>query len=285
MNHRIAAFTALYVFLGVTACRQPDAAPTAVPGQGPGGVTRIAPTLMSPSPLTRPSSTSMSTWQPLRDGIEYVQRRERVAETDDWVTVVRVDLTKAKLRVYYAPDSPRSVRSWYDTINPDMVINAGFFTEQNKATGIVISNGKRYGQTYKGFGGMFSLRDGKPQLQWLAKMPYTQDDHVTQAIQSFPMLVLNGTLVEGIPDDGTRNRRSFIAIDQNGRLLLGTCQSPIWTMGDLAHYLDKNALLNITSALNLDGGASSGIWMRGVPDALLMDSLDVVPTVIAINGQ
>ncbi len=283
MNQRNTVFVAIAIVLGVTACHQPDIPITAVSPQASAATTALAPTRIAPSP--RPGPTSTLTWQPLRAGIEYVQRREPVAGTDDWVTVVRVDLTKVKLRVYYAPENPRSVRGWFNAINPDMVINAGFFTEENKATGIVIANGKRYGQTYKGFGGMFSLRDGKPQLQWLARAPYAPDDHVTQAIQSFPMLILNGTLVDGIPDDGTRNRRSFIAIDQNGRLLLGTCQSPVWTMGDLAHYLDKNPLLNIASALNLDGGASSGIWMRDVPDVLLMDSLDVVPTVIAINGQ
>jgi len=227
----------------------------------------------------------MATWQPIGNGIEYVQRREHVAQTDDWVTVVRIDLSKTNLRIYYAPDNPRTVRNWFDAITPDVVINAGFFTPDNTATGIVVANGKRSGQSYKGFGGMFMVRDGKPQLQWLARTPYLPDERVTQAIQSFPMLMLNGTLVDGIPDDGTRNRRSFIAIDRSGRVLLGTCQSPIWTMGDLARLLVNNPLLNVMNALNLDGGASSGIWVRGVADALLMDSLDVVPTVIAINGH
>ncbi len=227
----------------------------------------------------------MSAWQPLGEGIEYIQRREPVAATDDWVTVVRINLSKAQLHVYYAPDHPRSVRNWFETVNPDVVINAGFFTEENKATGIVIADGKRFGQTYKGFGGMFSLRGTTPQLTWLARTPYAQDDRVTQAIQSFPMLVLNGLQIDGIPDDGSRNRRSFIAIDRSGKLLLGTCQSPLWTMSELAHYLDTSPLLNVVSALNLDGGASSGIWIHGVPDVLLMDSLDVVPTIIAINAH
>lgn len=227
----------------------------------------------------------MANWQTLREGIEYIQRREPVAKTDDWVTVVRIDMTKVNLQVAYGPEHPLSVRAWYDALKVDGVINAGFFTEDKKATGIVISNGKRFGQTYKGFGGMFSIRDGKPQLQWLARTPYVADDHVTQAVQSFPMLILNSALVDGIPDDGARNRRSFIAIDRNGRVLLGTCQSPVWTMGDLAQYLNKNPLLNIVSALNLDGGASSGVWLRGVPDAILMDSLDVVPTVITFSAK
>ncbi|MCL4505457.1 MAG: phosphodiester glycosidase family protein [Chloroflexi bacterium] len=208
-----------------------------------------------------------------------------MGETDDWVTVVRLDPSKLALTVHYDPTSPRTVRTWFATLNPDVVINAGFFTEENKATGLVISDGKRAGQTYKGFGGMFSVRDGKPQLQWLARTPYATDARVTQAVQSFPMLLLNGKVVDGIPDDGSRNRRSFIGIDRAGKVLVGICQSPIWTMSDLVGYLENSPLLDINNALNLDGGASSGLWIKGLPDALQMDSLVEVPTVIAVYAR
>ncbi|HEY3292000.1 MAG TPA: phosphodiester glycosidase family protein [Anaerolineae bacterium] len=281
MKRRIFLGYAFSVLLGLTACSRIGDIPTT---PAPANVT-TAPLEATAFPTLGPTATSMTTWQTLRDGIEYVQRREPVAQTNDWVTVVRVDMAKVNLRINYSPDQPLSVRAWYDTLKVDGVINAGFFTEDKKATGIVISNGKRFGQTYKGFGGMFSVRDGKPFLQWLSRTPYVADDRVTQALQSFPMLIINNALVDGIPDDGSRNRRSFIAIDRNGRVLLGTCQSPIWTMSDLAQYLYKNPLLNIASALNLDGGASSGIWLRGLPDAILMDSLDVVPTVISISAK
>jgi uncharacterized protein YigE (DUF2233 family) len=177
------------------------------------------------------------------------------------------------------------VRDWFARLDADAVINAGFFTPENKAAGLIVVDGKRYGQTYKGFGGMFAMRDGKPQLQWLARQPYTPDTHITQAVQSFPMLLVNGALVEGLPDDGSRNRRSFIGIDRAGRVVLGVCHSPMWTMTDLATYLAKSSLLDLDNALNLDGGASSGLWIRGVSDALLLDSVEQVPAVIAINSR
>ena len=227
----------------------------------------------------------MSQWKPVGNGIEYIQRRERTSGIEDWVTTVRVDLNKAQLHLRYTPDSPQFVRNWFAAVDPDVVINAGFFTPENTTAGLLVANGKRYGQTYKGFGGMFAIRDGKAQLQWLARTPYLADPRVTEALQSYPMLVLDGQLVNGIPEDGTRNRRSFIGIDREGRVVLGVCQSPVWTITDLASYLLSNPLYNLRSVLNLDGGSSSGIWIRGVPDALLLDSLNQVPAVITINSR
>jgi uncharacterized protein YigE (DUF2233 family) len=227
----------------------------------------------------------MSQWLAISNGVEYIQRREHVGDIQDWVISVRVDLNKAILHLNYAPDSPRMVRNWFSLVNADAVINAGFFTPDNTTAGLLIANGKRFGQTYKGFGGMFSIRDGKPHLQWLARTPYVADPRVTEALQSYPMLILDGKLIDGIPDDGNRNRRSFLGIDREGRVVLGVCQSPVWTITDLAGYLVSNPLYNMASVVNLDGGSSSGLWLRGVPDALLLDSLNVVPAVIAINSR
>ena len=271
-----------FCMVAVTAACQPQ---TATPPVGMTPRAGPTPVVTYYEPTAAPTATSMPAWQTLQTGVEYVRRLEHTAETDDWVTVVRLDLNKLNLKVHYAPASPQTVRTWYSNLNPLVVINAGFFTKENKATGLVIADGRRAGQTYKGFGGMFSVRDGKPSLQWLARTPYAADSRVTQAVQSFPMLLLNGKAVDGIPDDGSRNRRSFIGIDHSGKVLLGICHSPVWTMGDLVHYLQSSALLNLDAALNLDGGASSGLWVTGVPDAIQMDSLVQVPTVIAAYAR
>jgi hypothetical protein len=37
--------------------------------------------------------------------------------------------------------------------------------------------------------------------------------------------------------------------------------------------------------MNLDGGASSGMWVNGVPEAMLVDSLDPVPAVVEIVAR
>jgi hypothetical protein len=295
MNRRATLIAVLgTIVLTLPACGQPaESRPTRIAATATTAPLRIRSTLTPVvtlyAPTAAPTPTAMAQWQSTSTGVEFLQRRERVGEgvggADDWVTLVRVDLSATSLRVHYAPETPRTVRDWFGAISPDVVINAGFFTPENKTAGLVVSDGKRYGQTYKGFGGMFSIRNGKPYLQWLAQQPYVQDAGITQAVQSFPMLLLNGQVIDGLPDDGSHNRRSFLGIDRAGRVVLGVCHSPVWTMTDLAHYLATNSLLNLSSAVNLDGGSSTGLWLQGVPDAFLLDSLELVPAVIAINSH
>ncbi|MGQ9815765.1 MAG: phosphodiester glycosidase family protein, partial [Candidatus Roseilinea sp.] len=162
------------------------------------------------------------------------------------------------------------------------VVNAGFFNQDNRITGLLISDGQVYGQTYRGFGGMFFVRDGQGVLHWLAEHPYQSDPRIVQAIQSFPMLVRAGQVIDGIPASAQRSRRSFVGIDWGGRVVFGVTTMPVWSLTALADYLVHRSDLALDSALNLDGGASSGIWVSGVPDGLLVNSIDKVPAVIAI---
>ncbi len=237
-----------------------------------------------PTPSPVPAPTTMTQWQELSHGLDFLQRYVQVGQTDDWVTTVRFDPRTVSVRVRYAPATPHSVREWYDALNVDVVINAGFFTPEKRAAGLIISDGKRYGQTYKGFGGMFSMRGATPSLQWLARQPYVNDQRITQAVQSFPMLIVNGQIVPNLPDDGNRSRRSFIGVDRQGRVVLGVCQSAVWTMTDLAKYLANNPFLGLVAALNLDGGTSTGLWVRGVSEVTLVDSIDTVPEVITVQS-
>jgi uncharacterized protein YigE (DUF2233 family) len=104
-------------------------------------------------------------------------------------------------------------------------------------------------------------------------------------MQSFPMLVVDGQRVEGMTDNGERNRRSFVALDQNGQLLLGMTQMAQWTLTDLADFLASSPHLNVWRALNLDGGASSGLWMSGAFGDVSMNSIEPLPAVLAVWGE
>jgi hypothetical protein len=54
---------------------------------------------------------------------------------------------------------------------------------------------------------------------------------------------------------------------------------------DLADFLAGAESLDVVSALNLDGGASSGLWMAGALDGVSMNSFDPVPAVIAVTPK
>ena len=200
------------------------------------------------------------------------------------LVVVRLDPNRVQLKVFYSPTTPRRVRDWLHYQQADVAINGGYFNDQNVATALVIVDGVATGKSYSGFGGLFALR-GDPQnlipsLQWLKTKPYRPDKRIRYALQGSPMLVTEGTTVPGISDNGERNRRSFIALDKQGRVLLGICQFAQWTLTDLANYLAETKALEIQNALNLDGGASTGLWVNSEDDSTLTDSFEQVPLVI-----
>ncbi len=203
------------------------------------------------------------------------QRRE-------WLTVVRVQPGQARFRVHYEPELPRRVRQWQRDTGAAVVVNGGFFDGQNRATALVIADGVAFGRSYRGFGGMFAVRnDGTLALFWLREQSYRPDPRIAHAVQGFPMLVVNGEVVNGIEDSGRRSRRTFVALDRAGNVLFGVTFFAQWTLTDLASYLVESPF-DTWQAMNLDGGGSSGLWIQPPYDGVSMDSLDPVPAVIAV---
>jgi hypothetical protein len=235
------------------------------------------------SPVPPPAPTPGLAWRALRPGIELAQGNVEMGGSVDWLTLVRIAPAQAVFRVRYAPGAPLRVRAWQAATGSRIVINAGFFTADHTATGLLIADGQVHGRSYTGFGGMFSVRDGQPALRWLATQPYRPDQRITQAVQSFPMLAHDGGAISSIPEDGSRNRRSFIAVDRQARVVMGVTTAPIWTLTGLAAYLVEQSGLDLSEALNLDGGASSGLWIAEVPEISLVDSIDGVPAVITVD--
>lgn len=262
--------------LFLTAC----AAPLTPAPRSP--ATRPAPTSSIPTAQIRilPATASpqpSGPWVKLADGIEAARI---MARDRDEVLLTRIDPARVELSVRYDAVTPRSVRDWQAHTGNDVVINAGFFTEQHTATGLVIADGKTHGSSYAGYGGMFALRGGKPSLQWLAITPYKSDPGISSAVQAFPMLLQAGQRTPNLPQDARASFRSFVAIDKQGRVLLGVCESPTWTLAELAQWLAATPELGVVSALNLDGGRSSGLWLKSAAIGNGMESFDVVPSVI-----
>ena len=236
------------------------------------------------SPRPRAADIYNGQWQSPRPGIEVVQMIAQVNQRDEAMTVARVTPQQIRVQVRYAQTAPKRVREWYLAEEADLVINGGYYSPENQALGLLIMNKQRFGQSYRGFGGMFAVRNRTLSLQWLKTQPYRADSAIDFALQCFPMLVTRGRVVEGIQDNGEQNRRSFVALDQRGRMLFGITQAAQWTLTDLAQYLQKASQFEIVEALNLDGGASTGLWIRGMDDARLTDSFDEVPAVITVKG-
>jgi len=278
----------LVVALALAACSTSAATSTPAPTITASPATRTPAARQTPTAIAQPPIPTAPV--PVRPGIEILVVPLAVTgvEAGEVLVVARIDPAKVDVRVRYAPKKPLPVQTWLAAEAADIVINAGYFTQDNLATGLLIADGAITGQTYRGFGGLFAVRAGPPaslSLQWLKEKPYVADRKITQAVESFPMLVRGGKVVDGINDDGRRNRRSFVALDKSGRLLLGVSRYASLTLTDLAAVLAGQPALAIDAALNLDGGASSGLGIRAPADALSIDSFDEVPAVIVVTGK
>jgi exopolysaccharide biosynthesis protein len=102
-----------------------------------------------------------------------------------------------------------------------------------------------------------TVKWSKPQLDWRT---------VQEALGCGPLLVRNGSVAVDAPAEGFKDPkvltnagdRSAVGVTPDARLLLVTCRSA--TIKQLAAVM---AALGCLDAMNLDGGASSGLWFRG----------------------
>jgi len=258
--------------------------PTATPQ--PTSTPTLPPTATSdPSPTPLDPDTG---WQSLDVGLEQRSLDVPLGDLTERVTILRVDSAHARFRVIYAPGDPRLVSVWGEQTGVRVAINAGYFTEAYEATGLIISEGERFGATYEDFAGMFTVSSqGLPDLRWLRQQPYDPVETLAGAVQSFPLLVKPGGEL-GFPlsaDNGARARRSVIAKDRAGCILLMVAPRGYFTLHELSAWLTASDL-DIDIALNLDGGPSTGLWAAAwarPPTSPPLDSLGPVPAVIAVE--
>ncbi|MGB9751654.1 MAG: hypothetical protein C0183_13820 [Roseiflexus castenholzii] len=252
--------------------------------------TRLVPTRMptiAPSPTSTEPGAADSGWVVAARGIEV--RNLAVAgvvpDTATPIYAVRLDPALVRLRVRYAPDTPQLLRTWVAAHHPLVAINGGFFTADNQATALIVADGEAHGASYAGFGGMLAASaDGRVWIQALREEPYDPAVRLDQAIQSFPMLVYPGGVVAEISDNGQRARRTAVAMDRAGRLLIIVCPTSAFSLQALATWLASSDL-EIDRALNFDGGSSSGLFVDAGDVRWQIDSFTTLPSVLLIEPR
>ena len=265
----------------------PPPTPTPTPTQTPLPTPTSTPT-PTPYPTPRPTLTPEppdTGWQPLQPGVELRQVRVEAGEVAERLTIVRLDPTVVRFRVHYDPATPRPVSDWADELDqPLLVINAGYFTPENETIGLLISDGQIWGASYGDYAGMFAVApDGQVSVRWLRGWPYDPTELLNEAIQSFPVLVKPGGVM-GFPsdaDDGRPSRRTIVAQDNQGHILLIVAPRGYLSLHEMARFLAESDL-DLDVALNLDGGYSTGLRLQADGQSVNINSLVPVPSIISV---
>jgi len=260
------------------------------------------PSTPTPTPTPIPTPTSSPTpwptftpeppdtgWQLLQPGVELRQVRVETGEVAERLIIVRLDPTAVRFRVHYDPIAPCLVSAWAERLQPLLVVNGGYFTPENETVGLLISDGQAWGTPYGNFAGLFavnpfSAREGeRVSVRWLRDQPYDPSEPLKEALQSFPVLVKPGGVV-GFPadaDDGLPSRRTVVAQDRQGHILFVVAPRGYLSLHELACFL-ADSDLGVDVALNLDGGFSTGLWLKAGGASVEINSRVPVPSVISV---
>jgi len=137
-------------------------------------------------------------------------------------------------------------------------VNGGYFDSNYAPIGLLIVDGKVFSplQRARLLGGV--LMASSRGVQIVRAGEYSRRPNPHAAIQCGPFLVDLGQRVRGL--EATREaRRTFAAIDRDGRAGLGFCSEI--SLAQLSAILAGGVSdFKIDRALNLDGGSSSAFW-------------------------
>lgn len=236
----------------------------------------VVPTASPPSPTAAPNG-----WTALAPGLERRVYQPNPVNALSQLTVIRVDPALYSFRAHYRPADALGLSAWRDAL-PEAVafVNANFFDPQGFALGMVVSDGVMSGQSYVNRGGMLQVQNGQPRVRSLIAEPYTGEP-LEQAVQAFPMLVLNGQASYNNVNDTDVSRRTVVAQDTSGRILLMATSLLGLTLNDLSAFLAASDM-QIVNALNLDGGGSTLLYVGAGPTPIQQTSFDRVPVVLAV---
>ncbi len=239
------------------------------------------------------SSQEDTGWQLVEPGMDLREIDVPAGEGQlrERLSIVRMHPGMWHMRVHYSPTNPLRISGWGDSLNALLVVNGGYFApesvEGHETIGMLISDGRRWGTPLHDHAGMLAVTpDGQVSVRWLRQQPYNPAEALSQAVQSFPVLVKPGGLM-GFPadaDDGAPARRTVVAQDQEDSILLIVAPRGALSLHQLAVFLAESDL-SIDVALNLDGGGSTGMWLAAESHQMTVDSLTSVPSAIAVERQ
>ncbi len=276
---------------GGLATQQPIASPLPTTILATAILPSVIPTV-PPTPTPVPPTaipTLDNNWTPIANGVDY--RRLGFNNSSGQsvsVLVARIDPTKVVFHVKYIPGQAKRIDEWL-LASPGalLVVNANYFDTSNSPIGLVAADGTLYGRsTGRSDSGMFQVVNGAAKVRSLFLEPYNNAERFDQLIQGYPMLMVQQMVAPAFDRtlDNSPNRRTVIAQDVHGRILIMVIAPGLATFTDVAQWLGVSGL-EVDSALNLDGGTSTSMYLATGGPSSLTPGLRPVPVVLTVYAR
>jgi uncharacterized protein YigE (DUF2233 family) len=207
-------------------------------------------------------------WTTVAPGVDY---QEFVADGLD-VHVTRIDLTDDAVRVVVSRESERGMRvSEFAKKNHAIAaINGDYFDEKFNPVGLTIGPcGTWTGSKDTKREGVIAVGDGKADIQKPSEVMEKPEEWMNGAISGWPMLVSNCKVSTPLPGSATfttsPHPRTAVGLSKDRQTLYFVVADgrrtgvPGLTLPQLAAFMHDT--LDVCSAINLDGGGSSAMWV------------------------
>lgn len=161
-------------------------------------------------------------------------------------------------------------------------VNGGYFQADYRPVGLMVAGGQEIHpfEQAKLLAGILTARGAK--LEIVRSSKFSKSPDIREAVQCGPMLVEGEHPTTGLNSERSA-RRTIVATDGRGRWALIYLTSV--TLADAARILTTPGALGDwvpSTALNLDGGSSSGLWAATSPAAVSLSEFGHVRNYIGI---
>ena len=172
----------------------------------------------------------------------------------DHIALCRLDARRYRFSVHWDGTGSRTVEDWQRALGATLVINGSYFLPDGSPQTPLRMDGRAAGPArYTSIHGAFVAADGVAILDLKGKDVMPAIAPFPQAMVSYPLLLDESGEVRAPPSRDWLASRTFIALDNEGRVVVGTTRSGFFTLRRLGEYL-KASPLGLRVALNFDGG-------------------------------
>jgi hypothetical protein len=206
-------------------------------------------------------------WTKARDGFDIAWLDVKAGGSAiDGIALARIDPSRHRFSVLQEPSGKKHLEDWMRDTGAELIVNASYYDRKGKPATPVVDQGVVSGPPdYRSLHGAFVVKESQGDIRDL-RVDRWQDlfEHAEAGLVSYPLLLAPGGAKRTVTSPWLANR-SFIGVDNQGRVLIGTTQSAFFSLDRLAAFL-KAAIPDLKAALNLDGGpvASQAIEVGNV---------------------
>lgn len=221
--------------------------------------------VLAPHPLTAGWTLTETTPRSAPNALEFIEREVTDGTQRATLWVVTFHPKTHTFAVMDNPEGDFNLGTASEKRGALAAVNGGYFHPDRTPLGLVIRKGEQlHGlERAKLLSGVVSATAGGVSIQRASA--FKLSPAVREALQAGPFLVEGGKAIKGL--DTTRSAARTAAFqDARGHAGILICKSV--SLAEMAAILATPAIFpegKIVRALNLDGGSSTALWVRGSP--------------------